>query len=205
MEQELLSEFKQDAMPLLRGIDSHSGIANFEWDWMFLMQHYRVPTRLMDWTVQPLVAMFFALDESEVTAPDGAAALWALKPVELNKAGKVITSPDWAIPLCGDHAETMPYLTSALSTGIASRELPPLAVTAARRFDRIRAQGGVFTVVHKITEPLEVLNANTLVKYEIPHDAKSSIREELEVLGINEFSIYPDLDHLGRRVARRLP
>ena len=48
--------------------------------WLFLMQHYRLPTRLLDWSQSPLVALYFAVEKPD----DGDAALWSLSPTELN-------------------------------------------------------------------------------------------------------------------------
>ena len=50
-------------------------------DWMFIMQHYGIPTRLLDWTENPLVALYFAVETH--SQEDG--ALWILKPKMLNK------------------------------------------------------------------------------------------------------------------------
>lgn len=70
-----LNRFKQDASIIL----PHRPSGEFEW--MFLMQHYGVPTRLLDWSESPLTGLYFAinghLDE------DG--ALYILLPSELNK------------------------------------------------------------------------------------------------------------------------
>jgi len=50
------------------------------WNWYFLMQHYGAPTRLLDWTDNQLVALFFAVaDEYKSDA-----AVWILDPYWLN-------------------------------------------------------------------------------------------------------------------------
>ncbi len=56
-------------------------------DWLALAQHYRLPTRLLDWSESALTGLFFALlDGNDVEGSasiDG--ALWVLSPMELNK------------------------------------------------------------------------------------------------------------------------
>jgi FRG domain-containing protein len=49
--------------------------------WLFLMQHYRLPTRLLDWTESSLIAAFFAATDH--LEQDG--VLWALDPLALNE------------------------------------------------------------------------------------------------------------------------
>lgn len=54
--------------------------------WVFLAQHYGLPTRLVDWTESPLVALHFAVTEESRDDTDG--ALWVLSPSRLNSLGE---------------------------------------------------------------------------------------------------------------------
>jgi FRG domain len=82
--------------PLYRNFESHLALsfmrraktrhiaplpAEDAWpDWLFLMQHYGLPTRLLDWTRSPLTAAVFAVESHR----DEPGAIWALSPFQWN-------------------------------------------------------------------------------------------------------------------------
>ena len=60
-EQELLAKLKSR-------IPSNTPLRpDNDWDWLSFGQHYRLPTRLLDWSLVPMVALFFAVEDSPMS------------------------------------------------------------------------------------------------------------------------------------------
>ena len=77
-ERDIMNQFRRKAL------SRHAKCPDM-WDnvgWLFLMQHYRLQTRLLDWTESLLIATYFAVKKSE--KEEEAGALYALSPFQLN-------------------------------------------------------------------------------------------------------------------------
>lgn len=158
--------------------------------WLFLMQHYGLPTRLLDWTESVLIATFFAVE----TEPMTPGALWALNPSALNTRQVGINGL-----LTADHATAFPLFESAF-TGAAHCE--KVVAVAAHEVDlRMMVQQSVFTI-HDTTAPLDQPGSTdgVLLKFEVPAASKEAIRRQLRQLGTRRSSLFPDLESLAQEL-----
>jgi len=180
-----------------------------KWHWYFLMQHYAAPTRLLDWTVNPLVALYFAVcDESD---RDG--AVWIVDPWRWNRAHvKYLFGPAVA-----GWRETKKYLLDledAFDTGEAENQTTekwPVAIEPPHIDRRIAAQGSKFmlfgtkkdmTRSPAVNRPRGVKGKHAILdKIIVKRSKASKLREELNEMGINGKAMFPGLEGLGKHIA----
>lgn len=182
----MINQFRQNANLLVEQTP------RTDFDWLFLMQHYGVPTRLLDWSESPLVGLYFAVTER----PKAEGALWILKPLELNR--QTTSKPDEVkyIPSFED-ASLQNYATITVVTGNLTG-VRPLAVIATRNNTRIQAQLGAFTISHSDKVAIETIGSKKhVIKYLIPATAKPRIIADLQLLGFTKFQVFPELESIG--------
>lgn len=192
----LIKRFKQNAIPHL------SSKPNTEWEWLFLMQHHRLKTRLLDWTESPLVGLFFAVTDTSSKGKD--AALWCIDPVALNHHSNIPVDHSLEIPAF-DHDDVLNnYLPTTLGKEKISR-LKPIAAIAPRNSPRIAAQLGTFTISHRDFIPIEDVDDKKHVwRIIIPSHAKPKILKELEHLRHTRLTVFPELDNVAHEAQRML-
>lgn len=161
--------------------------------WVSLMQHYGLPTRMLDWSESPLIAAFFAT-ETYRTTPETDAGVWVLAPHLLNEKegfGRCI------YPIDADTTQEM--LLPAFKHNHHNPELVDriLACSSTENNLRMYSQHSNFTVHNSPQRLEEICDENMLYKIIIPCDRKKYFIDSLRVFGITEGSVYPDLDHIS--------
>lgn len=167
-----------------------------EWEWLFIMQHFGLPTRLLDWTESALIGLYFALDGESGTNADAPAALWAMDPIGLNQASKWTGLHQADIPGFDDDEDLSPYLPSQVTRG--GFNLEPVAAIASRNNARIQVQQGVFTIHHKSLDPLDDgARLGHIWRYIVPAAVISELRKDLEMLNLTRLSLFPELQNVA--------
>lgn len=188
-EQNVIFRFRQKAQVRHTNLPSSDDY----YGWLFLMQHYRLPTRLLDWTESPLNAAFFALGDKSNENEDG--CLYALNPHTLNL--KELRVQGIILP---NNESSLPFIKKAFDSN-AMYINKVLAIEPYEVDVRMMVQLSTFTIhgagksIFDCTEVDEFL-----IKFLIPASSKKRIREELKYLGIRESNLFPDLEHLAQEI-----
>lgn len=168
-------------------------------EWLFLMQHLRVPTRLLDWTEGALIALYFAL---EYASP----VVWMLNPDELNQlsvSSKIIPGAfplTWFRPKNGSVNIGHENIRGAWEQDRRGVDLP-VAIKPTYIHPRMRAQKSCFTVHGKRKEPIsKMVSDKILVKFLIREEHIPEIRHDLSILGITHTSVFPEAEFLAQEI-----
>jgi hypothetical protein len=175
------------------------------WDWMALGQHHGLPTRLIDWTYSPYVAMHFATAKLEDFGTDG--VIWS---VDFARANELI--PEKLKEVLREEGSYT--FTVDMLTGVAKSpaEFDRLAADPFVVFfeppsldDRIVNQFALFSLMSSPTAALDVwLNQHSELcrKIVIPAAVKWEVRDKLDQANITERVLLPGLDGLSSWLKR---
>jgi len=201
-EQDLRLEFRRRGSQF-----AGEGKPSDHWEWYFLMEHYGVPTRLLDWSDGALVALYFALKTAK-TSHD--AAVYMLDPWWLNKlvykefpTAKAERPIGTALP---EWDEAQAYLSQDEFQNELLGPKFPLAIDPSHVARRFAAQRSRFTIfgraangLTKICDKAKVSDCR-LCRIPIKRAAVATMRRDLATCGISESTIFPDLEGFGREL-----
>jgi hypothetical protein len=175
----LLHRFRRRAYGL------HGGILS-KWEAMFLARHHGLPVRLLDWTMNPLVALYFACTFAKAPKCDG--AVWVLAPKPNLKHIDVLD------PMKKDQD---PLKVKGIKI-IYPHDVSP----------RITLQSGLFTIqdypvigdlsASGLVVPKVHNEVDYLTKWTVPAGAKGSLLRTLDRAAINKRTLGADFDAIAQ-------
>lgn len=182
------------------------------WNWLALAQHHGLPTRLLDWTFSPFVALHFATEKYDLFNVD--AAVWCINFVELrqflptplndlleHEGASVFTAA-----ALDRYARTLEEFDDRVAedgeTCVIFFEPPSLD-------ERIVNQSALFSMMSSPSVQLEDWlhgheeeNPRLCRKIIIPASLKWEVRDKLDMANITERVMFPGLDGLSAWLKR---
>lgn len=196
---------------------SKKGIENSKWNRYYLKQHYGIKTRLLDWSENAFFALFFALHNNYRENEN--ARFWILYPFNLNNysiqklliedkpfkkilsfnnfnKGQALRNEKGEVSIEGIGRK---YYNLICENG---EQLFPVAIYPPHLDARMAAQKSCFTVFGNMTNGLNNnASPEVFLDYiDISSKNKNSILKELNIIGISSYSVFPDLDGLGKAI-----
>ena len=174
------------------------------WHWLALGQHRGLPTRLLDWTYSPLVALHFATSDLALMREDG--VVWAIDFVEANRflprrLKRILDaegSDTATIEMLGTFGSLQEFDRLSRRPFVVFLEPPSLDPRIVNQFALFSLMSGPRASLDRWLREHGALVRRIV----IPASAKWEIRDKLDQANINERVLFPGLDGLSRWLTR---
>jgi hypothetical protein len=174
------------------------------WNWLALAQHHGLPTRLLDWTYSPYVALHFAT--AEVGRYDVDGIVWCIDyvgahedaPAELREALRVEGMDVFNADVLERVARDLGALDRLDGDFVLFLEPPSLD-------DRIVNQYALFSLLSRSTASMDdwlERRPHLARRVIVPSELKWEVRDKLDQANVTERVLFPGLDGLSRWLAR---
>ncbi|MBC7447694.1 MAG: FRG domain-containing protein [Hymenobacteraceae bacterium] len=205
LENHLLRNFRKYAVSGTAVAEGFALPSPTVWNWLAVAQHHGLPTRLLDWTYSPYVALHFATDDLEAYDQDG--VIWALNyiraterlPPRLREAirteGSNVFTPELLEPVCAGLREL-----AMMQQDPFVLFLEPPSLDA-----RIVHQHALFSLMSTAEASLQAWLAahpELFFRVIVPAELKWEVRDKLDQANISERVLFPGLGGLSRWLRR---
>jgi len=176
--------------------------------WLSLMQHHGVPTRLIDFTESPFIALFFALDAVSPAQKDNC-AIWAINYRKLMKSC-IEHLKTQVVGFDMDYSEVQMRPDEVFEQYIEPGLVELLWVTEPKTFNlRLERQKGTFLLTTKIelraSDLLQkCLPPESIHKIIVPASMSVDVFKSLKAMGIDNSRLFADLDGLAKDVKNEM-
>ena len=167
------------------------------------MQHYGLPTRLLDWTEGSLIALYFAVREPDNTYIP---SVYFMNPYWFDEFVYKKNEGDGMVYNTDDSAISEDHRSRLLSYIGEGEEIPehPLCIEPPAIDSRIHAQKSVFTIHGSLTNPFKMLARDNekaqIVKIRFSTKKSKYIKHQLDGMGITEGTLFPGIEGLVRDI-----
>lgn len=176
-----------------------------DWDVMVLGQHYRLPTRLLDWTASPYVALFFATErlsyDNNGEEPD--AVVWCVShPATLAICDQTLLKRLKDARKGTADVEFMNAFHSIEDFDAEPYKEPSLLWFEPHSIDqRIVNQNALFSLMQGVSTRVDhwlSSHANVAWRVSIPGEVKALLRRRLNLLNVTDRTLFPGLEGISR-------
>jgi hypothetical protein len=175
-----------------------------DWEVLIAAQHHGVPTRLLDWTYSPMVAAHFATVASDQSADR---AVWRL---DWKAVHRFFRLPERALliqDLEGIFGNERPFTPWALFEPRTRERQFACMIEPPSLDERIATQAATFTLCSDKQQPFDrflegIGLRSALTRYVIPAGDARRLRDQLDMVSVDERRLFPDLDGLAAYLRR---
>lgn len=179
---------------------------NSEWHWLAVAQHHGLPTRLLDWTYSPYVALHFATEFVDRFETDS--VIWCVNYVQVHQ--RLPRKLRAVLERERSNAFTVEMLAQVAGSLFALEKLSlrdfALFFEPPALDDRIVNQFALFSLMSSPDARLDTWlagqNAGLVRRIVIPAELKWEVRDKLDQSNITERVLFPGLDGLSRWLRR---